>query len=320
MYIGEFDIQALPPGEKGAQYLEVTTLPGGERLVVPVVFARGQQDGPVMLVLGGVHGDEYPGPLAIPRVFSELDPEVLRGTFVGIPVVNTLAWAAGRRENPADGANLARVFPGSPEGSISEMLAHQIHRQFLCKASLVLDLHSAGTNYTLPRLCGYYRLEGEIGRVSREAAIAFGADVTWGTPLNRGRTISEAVRAGVPGIYAEVPGGAACDPADEELYVNGTRNVMRYLGMLDGDYPTTAPTVSPESDYDLDDPVRGHFSGVFVPTVRVLERVSAGQKLGEVRGMVGEVLEEVRADKDGLVFMLRIRPVVHAGDVLAVVT
>lgn len=319
MHISQFDLASIPAGSKDARYLEVATLPGGEPVTIPVLVARGQ-DGPTLVVLGGVHGDEYPGPLAIPRVWQDIDPVGLIGAFVGIPVVNSLAWAAGTRENPVDGGNLARLFPGSARGSISQILAHWVYQKFLRTAAMVLDLHSGGTNYAIPRLCGYYLLEGELGDVSRTAAIAFGAPVLWGTPLNSGRTISEAVRAGVPGIYAEVPGGAAYDPADMDLYVSGTRNVMRYLGMLPGPFSREAPPVSVESRYDLDEPIRARHGGIFDPRVRILDAVEAGQLLGVVLSPLGEVLDHVRTDRNGLVFLLRTRPVVTAGDVLAVVT
>jgi hypothetical protein len=65
---------------------------------------------------------------AIRHVFHTLDPDQMIGTFIGIPVANPLAYAARTRATPSsiDGLNLARVFPGDPEGTLTRRLAHHL--------------------------------------------------------------------------------------------------------------------------------------------------------------------------------------------------
>ena len=100
-----FDLDSIGPGTKRTFYL---TKP----LRVQVVVARGKRPGKTMLVLGGVHGDEYEGPMAIHQVFARLRPDEMRGDFIGVPICNPLAFAAKQRMTPQDGKNLARCFPG----------------------------------------------------------------------------------------------------------------------------------------------------------------------------------------------------------------
>src|SRR5690554_6816592 len=84
----------------------------------------GERPGPVLAVLGGVHGDELEGVLAARYVARSLDLRSLRGTVRIAAPAHPAAWAATSRVSPVDGLNLARVFPGSPEGSPTAQVAH----------------------------------------------------------------------------------------------------------------------------------------------------------------------------------------------------
>ena len=64
--------------------------------------------------------------------------------MIAMPVVNPLAFAAGSRTTPEDGLNLARVFPGNPNGSITERLAAVIFNEYVSRANYLIDLHSGG--------------------------------------------------------------------------------------------------------------------------------------------------------------------------------
>ena len=84
------------------------------------------EPGPVLLVNGATHGDEYEGPTLLRTWAEHWRPRRLVGTVVFVPVLNEAAFFAGQRCAPVDGANLARVFPGQANGSPTERLAHRI--------------------------------------------------------------------------------------------------------------------------------------------------------------------------------------------------
>lgn len=87
----------IEPGEKKKTYMAVTQTPGGQPLGFPLMVANGTKDGPILLVDGGAHGDEYESGEAIRAIWRDLDPGVLCGASVGVPVVNVPAFEAGRR-------------------------------------------------------------------------------------------------------------------------------------------------------------------------------------------------------------------------------
>lgn len=319
--VDTFQIIQIPSGSARRLELVIDHLPDGQRLSFHTLIARGAQPGKTLLTIGGVHGDEYEGPTAIQNVFNEIVPSAMRGTFVGIPVMNGPAFAAAQREGHWDHLNLARVFPGSGSGSPTMRIAHAFREHLLPQADLLLDIHSGGNAYAIKHLAGYQLRDGEVGRVQREAAVAFGADLVWGTGGLPGRTLSAAGELGIPAIYVEMPGEGRCRPEDLARASEGLRNVLAYLGIVEGTYPKHPPRYVVE----MPAPGSGHLqvdhpsptSGIFVSRVGLWERVKAGQVLGQVRHPNGTVLAEVASARDGRVLFLRTLPRVFTGDTLA---
>lgn len=103
----------ITPGEKKKAYLAVTQPPGEQPFGFPLMVANGMRNGPILLVHGGIHEDEYESEEAIRTIWKNLDPARLAGAFIGVPVVNVPAFEAGRRYSPIDDINMNRVFPGS---------------------------------------------------------------------------------------------------------------------------------------------------------------------------------------------------------------
>src|SRR5687768_3199366 len=96
----------------------------GAVVEVPVHVLVGSSHRPRLAIVGGVHGDEYDGVVAAQRLIKEPMMELLDGTLFVIPVANPPAFAMGRRHTPMDNLDLNRCFPGRPNGSITERLAH----------------------------------------------------------------------------------------------------------------------------------------------------------------------------------------------------
>jgi predicted deacylase len=157
----------------------------------------------------------------------------MAGTLLMVPICNLPAYESALRSSPIDGMNLARVFPGKADGTVTERIAYTLTQKFLRHADFLLDLHSGGIAYEIPTLIGYLHDDGEVGMRSRAAAEAFGAPVLWGHPLPiaAGRSVSAATAHGVPWLYTEGPGGGYARPEDVACFRRGVLNVMRHLGI-----------------------------------------------------------------------------------------
>src|SRR5262245_20615710 len=71
-------------------------LGGWAKLLIPITVIRNGK-GPTVLVLGGNHGDEYPGPIAILKLMRELQPADVSGTLILLPTLNQPAVKAATR-------------------------------------------------------------------------------------------------------------------------------------------------------------------------------------------------------------------------------
>jgi predicted deacylase len=301
----------------------VTLRAAGSALALAAGVVRGTVAGKTLVVVAGVHGDEFEGMAALRQVFAALTPDQLRGTFVAVPVANPSAYEAGLRVNPDDRQDLARVFPGNPAGTVTEQLAHALTQRFIRHADLFCDLHSAGQYYAMPPLSGYQLRPEPLATVQRAAARAFGLPLVWGTPVLPGRSLSAAGDLGVPAIYAEITGEGRCRPADVERYVHGIRQLLAYLGLTEG------PPVPHTPDWVVEDdrPAAGFLQvqnqapvgGFFEPEVSVWQRVERGQRLGTIRDPLGTVRYTLLAEHAGRVVFLRTFPRVLAGDPLCTV-
>jgi predicted deacylase len=97
-----------------------------------------------VVAIGSTHGDEYEGPVAIKHLLHELREEDVLGRIILIPLLNAVAFQAGRRDTPDDGVNLNRAFPGRADGSITQRIADLVTRFVFPQVHVVLDLHAGG--------------------------------------------------------------------------------------------------------------------------------------------------------------------------------
>jgi predicted deacylase len=108
--------------------------------------------GPHLLITGGVHGDEFEGPLAMRCLKQRAELATLRGKLTLVPVVNESAYSRGQRV-AEDGLDLARTCPGRPDGSITERVAYAL-TQLIQSADFYIDLHTGGTALSVWPLTG----------------------------------------------------------------------------------------------------------------------------------------------------------------------
>ena len=262
-------------------------------------------DGPRVLVLGGVHGDEVGGVVAAGRL--TLAPLRLRaGILRVVPVTHEAAFAADSRTGPCDGGNLARLFPGNPAGSPTEQLAHLVTERLLRRADVMVDLHTSSPHTDMPLFAGC--LDDGSGPATRsvELAVAFGAPVVWTHPsLGAGRSLTVARELGIAALYAESPVGGVLDAAHLDAYERGVRRVLAHLGMLEENEPSAAPQLWLHGAGDVDAFTPTPVGGLFLAEVALLDVVDFEERVGRVLDTRGRTVAELHAPAAGHVVTLR---------------
>jgi uncharacterized protein len=287
--------ESLPPGEewRGWWDPEIAGVPA-----LPVLAARGERDGPVVLMTGAVHGDEYEGPAAIHALFNRLHVEQLAGMLIGLPVVNGAAWQARARAAPTDRLDLNRLFPGT-KGSHDEpspALAEKLFDTFVRHCDVLIDLHSGGAKLVHLPMIGWYAGGSEAEQLAR----TFGQGLRpWQIGNVPGVLSYEAHHAGKIALGAEWGGGARLDPEGVVAYTAG---LLRTLAHLAGELPETTLR-------DTRKPLSGKYQqseqgGLFTAQVRLGEQVTQATTLGILHSPLGELVGEIKAERSGTVAAL----------------
>ena len=132
----------------------------GNKAELPISIIKGGKTGPVFTILAGVHGYEYPPIISTQAIMQEINPKELSGTLVIIPIANKGSFF-GRTPyiNPMDDKNLNKTFPGNPEGSITEQIAHFITKNIIDVTDIFLDIHGGDSPEDLIPFVCYYNNE-----------------------------------------------------------------------------------------------------------------------------------------------------------------
>lgn len=257
-------------------------------LMIPLcVIKRGK--GPTLLLTGGVHGDEYEGPLAIMKLARRLHHEDIQGRLILIPGLNLPAFAAGQRLSPIDGKNLNRAFPGKRDGTITEAIAHYVMQVLFPLADVVVDLHSGGS--TLDYVpTAIMHVTGNAPRDAASIALqrAFGAPIAL---ANRelddvGLLETTAEKIGKPVLAAELGGDGRVSKAALAIAETGVDNLLVHLGIAKGRIVTPAERGRPATRFmdipDLGCYVKAPANGIFEPFHELGETVAAGSAVGQI--------------------------------------
>lgn len=203
--------------------------------LVPLTIVRGAAGGAGVAVIGGTHGNEYEGQIAVKRLCRDLDADELRGLAVLIPQLSESACRAGTRVSPLDGVNMNRAFPGNPRGSLSYRIAHFVKTAVFPRVRVVIDIHSGGREAVFPLCASFHKLPdaaqfAEIARAARLFDTPF--LFVYSRQMSSGLLTDEAEDDGKITIGGEFGAGEGVNPEGVRHAYEGSLNVMRHYGLL----------------------------------------------------------------------------------------
>lgn len=302
------------PGTTVRGVIPVTDLAGGTPLAIPVVVINGAAGGPCLWVDGAIHGDEPEGPLACQIALAEVDPAQLSGTLVLCPVVNVPAFEAAQRGNPLDTFtyDMNRIYPGRPDGYLSERVAAAHAAAMGPVADLEISIHSGGAHSYLDKAIFVDERPESV-----ELATAMGPG--WGCIMSSfnpsGSPMAYMKELGKVGITVELGGRSATSPAafarvGREL-ADSILNVLRHYRMYPGDVAYPSPRYRGRQEALL-----APASGIFLPEpgVEFLTMMRKGDPIARIVNVFGDTLARLEAPADGMFFGLRALPNVTTGD------
>lgn len=307
-----FEAWTVPPCTVAQGVVSFGTTADGTVHSFPLIVVAGATPGPTAVFVAGIHGDEYEGPAALWRLADSLDPHTLAGRVLIVPVANTQAFANGTRISPVDNENLARIFPGDRNGTLSHRLADALMRKVVSQADFLVDSHSGGVRLAFVPVAGFYaagKVDEETAARSLLLAKQMGIDFLWQLPPVDGVLSYEAAKRGIAVCGAEIGGRGNCLPADEDLYVAAYLSVLAHQGMIDPVHKRDLTTRCLEGDWERT------AQGGYLKTIAPLgEEVWAGDLVARLRDPLGTVIRDFVAPFDGRVMAVRHLNTVQPGD------
>ncbi len=289
---------------------------------IPVcVIANGSD--PTVLLMAGNHGDEYEGQIALMKIVRSLDPSQLRGRIIVLPATNFPAVMAGRRVSPLDDGNLNRSFPGNPNGTPTEMIAHYIESVLLPMCQYSFDLHSGGSSLEYvasvqTRYCMDDGMRAETLAVMRAFGAPYGGmfKPLQGEPRTMG---AAAERSKVVHLTIEIGGGGTVSRTLVTIAENGVRRLLAHLGMIASAPKNDVP--KKRRNYTISGPANYVYcmeAGLFEPFVDLHQHVKGGDAAGAMHFPDTPWRKEVVVtfDCDGVVLCRRFPGWAHRGDCL----
>jgi N-alpha-acetyl-L-2,4-diaminobutyrate deacetylase len=291
-------------------------------ILIPITVIK-NGDGPTALFTGGNHGDEYEGQLAILDLARSLEPAEISGRVILLPMMNYPAVRAGKRTSPIDGGNLNRLFPGKPDGSITQKIADYVTSTLLPEADLVADLHSGGRTLEFVPYAACHRLPQDTDLEARCAAAMQAFNAPYSMIMLEldavGMLDTEAEARGKVFVTTELGGGGSSTPRTVQIARRGLRNLLHHAGILPGEIE-----MRPSLLLDLPAArcfVTSEHSGLLEFMVELGQQVSEGDLIARVYDAErsGWRPVEYTAYRDGVVAGRHFPGLVQSGDTLAVI-
>ena len=303
--ISDLKIEDAPKGAITHYWLNLVRDGMGQPIQIPIIVARGHKDGKVLGLTAAVHGNELNGIPVIQRIFKEIDIEELKGTIVGVPVVNVPSLLRKKRRF-IDGTDLNHIMPGRKDGNVSQVYAWQFFNRVVKKFDFLIDLHTASNG----RINSYYIRADMDDKIVEKMALLQNAQIIVHNPPNDNTLRGAADDIKIPAITLEVGNPNTFQKGLIRDGLTGILNVLDYLDMMKcGVEEPDEETILCKSSYWI----FSDTGGVMTVHPKVTQLVKKGEVIATMRNMFGEWVKDYLAPEDGVVIGKSVNPINQTG-------
>lgn len=271
---------------------------------------------PRFSIVTGIHGDELDGQYIIFELIRriKMHEDKLKGIIDIYPCVNPLGVDSGYRGIPMFDLDMNRVFPGMSNGAFAEYVAANLVNDII-GSDMCLDIHSS--NKFVKEML-QVRLNDDNEERLLPYAKTLNADFVWvysSQPVREATLSYSLNHLGVPTMVVEMGVGNRISKNYCKQLFEGVLNLLKEVGIWQGDTKEVkAPIVSKEGEVTF---ISALESGLFVPNIENLGKISIGSHIGDViEPIEGRILQHLESPVDGIIFTIREHPVVYKGALL----
>jgi uncharacterized protein len=299
--------ESIAPGENREVNLNIYRLPTRTVMEIPVHVFRSMNEGPVILISAGMHGDELNGIEILRQLLrGKYFERLKKGSVLAMPIINILSFLNGSRDLP-DGRDLNRCFPGSASGSLGSRIAHDLINEIIPQIDFGIDFHTGGAkinNYPQVRCVFDDPKNIDLGK-------KFGAPFIVHSPYRDKTLRKEAEKLGKPILVYEAGESMRFNKLAIREGINGCLRLMNDCGMLDEKVEPGETKILQETKW-----VRAVMSGLFRTTKKYGSAVEKGELIGSISDPYGEMEIKLTSPSDGYIIGINNQPVINEGDAL----
>ena len=223
----EIDPDEFPVGRTSRVMVEMVHDALGRAVRVPVLVKRGARPGPVFGLTAALHGDELNGIPVLHRLFERVDANALRGTLVGVVVVNVMGYFRHQRYF-SDSRDLNHLMPGVRDGNDSEVFAYRLLDRIVKRFDYLLDLHTA----SFGRINSLYVRADMKDPLTARMAYLQRPQIVLHNPASDRTLRGAAGELGIPGITVEIGDPQRFQPELIKRTLVGVRAVLAEVKMM----------------------------------------------------------------------------------------
>ncbi len=296
---------------------------GSQKTCLPVTVIKGKQTGPVFGIVAGIHGYEYPPIIAVQELLDEIKPEALKGTLLIIPIASVEAFQKRTPfVNPLDQKNLNNAFPGSPNGSPTDQIAHLITEEVISNSDIFLDIHGGDANEDLlPFIC-YYDRHDETGKTFSAKTLAnySGMEYVVSYPYTITKTeparyaFKQATQQGITALSIEAGKLGTVQNENVRKIKTAVYRMLDYSKMYS--YQSKNKNNTPALQINRQDYIHVPENGIFYSSLKSGDSVQKNQILGYITDEFGNKKQDVISQTDGIILYKIGTPPVNKGETL----
>ncbi|TLX72991.1 succinylglutamate desuccinylase [Labilibacter sediminis] len=291
-----------------------------EGTFIPITIINGANSGPVLTLFAGIHGTEYVPIITLQQVLNEIDPDEISGTLILVHVANIPSFSTRNAyKSQIDNKNLNRAFPGKKDGTISERIAYTLTNVIIKKSDYFIDLHGGEFNEALINFIYFYYRHPSRELNQKTSMLAHAMGNHYLIPVNYNHVPDSfdnywselvAIKNNIPAISVECGDRGMIDVEEIEFTKRGIINVMRTIGMMEGEVFRTEYPLYLFDEKELN----SSYNGIFFPLVEEGQYIVKETLIGYTTDYWGNVIEEFRSPSSGIVTVIIKVPAINIGE------
>ncbi len=297
----------LKPGKLHRQNIPTARLPSGTVIEIPIFSYEAKEEGPSLLLMAGMHGDEINGVEIMRRIISQKLYEVQAGRVIMVPIFNVFGFINFSREVP-DGKDVNRSFPGNQNGSLASQFANFLMQEVIPHIDYGIDFHTGGK-----QINNFPQVRAMLDdQTNLELAKAFGSPFIINSPFRDKSLRKEAGKRGKSILVYEAGESLRLRKPAIDEGIAGMQRVMKHLNMNNAAIASNQKiTIISKSTW-----TRARRAGLHYAQARNGTFVKKGEVLGVISDPYGEYEKKIKASHDCYILSVNNNPVVNRGDAL----